>query len=54
MLQLAEDVFSTRTDANQLSVDEEVMYRLQKIHTASLSEFDDGNVSAAWVLVFPI
>ena len=53
MIQLADDVFSTRTDANQLSVDEEVMNRLHEIHPASLSEFDDGNGPAAWVLVFP-
>ena len=53
MIQLADNVFSTRTDANQLSVDEEVMNRLHEIHPASLSEFDDGNGPAAWVLVFP-
>jgi hypothetical protein len=53
MIQLADDVFSTRTDANQLNVDEDVMKRLHEIHPASLSEFDDGNGPAAWVLVFP-
>lgn len=53
MIQLADDVFSTRTDANQLSVDEDVMARLHEIHPASLSEYDDGNGPAAWILVFP-
>jgi GNAT superfamily N-acetyltransferase len=53
MIQLADDVFSTKTDADQLSVDEEVMTRLHEIHPASLSEYDDGNGPAAWILVFP-
>jgi hypothetical protein len=53
MIQLADDVFSSRTDANQLSVDEDVMKRLHEIHPASLSEFDDGNGPVAWILVFP-
>jgi GNAT superfamily N-acetyltransferase len=53
MIQLADDVFSTKTDADQLSVDEDVMARLHEIHPASLSEYDDGNGPAAWILVFP-
>ena len=53
MIQLSDEVFSSRTDADQLSVDEDVMTRLHEIHPASLSEFDDGNGPAAWILVFP-
>ena len=53
MIQLADDVFASRTDADQLSVDEKVMIRLQEIHPASLSEYNDGNGPAAWILLFP-
>jgi len=53
MLQLAEDVFATRTDPNQLAVDDEVIKRLQSIHSATLSEFDDGNGPVAWILSIP-
>ena len=53
MIQLADDVFASRTDSDQLSVDEKVMIRLQEIHPASLSEYNDGNGPAAWILLFP-
>ena len=43
MIQLAEDVFDSRSDPDQLSVDESVIKRLQSIHPATVTEFDDGN-----------
>lgn len=53
MIQLADDVFAVRTDPTQLSVDEGVIKRLQRIHPAAISEYDDGNGPVAWILIFP-
>lgn len=53
MIQLAEDVFSSRTDSEQLDVDQEVIERLKQIHPDSVSEFDDGAGPVAWVLMIP-
>ena len=53
MIQLAEDVFATKNDPNQLDVNEEVIERLQRIHPASVSEYDDGKGPVAWVLFIP-
>lgn len=53
MIQLAEEVFDVRNDPDQLNVDEDVLERLEKIHPATVSEFDDGNGPVAWVLVIP-
>jgi predicted GNAT family acetyltransferase len=53
MVQLAEDVFASRTDPDQLSVDEGVISRLQMIHPSTMSEYNEGNGPVAWILVFP-
>lgn len=53
MLQLAEEVFAVKNDPDQLNVDQEVVERLQKIHPATVSEFDDGKGPVAWVLLIP-
>lgn len=53
MLQLADEVFSSRTDSDQLDVDQEVIERLKKIHPDSVGEFDDGEGPVAWVLMIP-
>ena len=53
MIQLAEDVFASRTDPDQLSVDEGVISRLQMIHPSTMSECNEGNGPVAWILVFP-
>lgn len=53
MIQLADEVFASRTDPDQLSVNEEVIKRLQQIHPATLSEYDDGNGPVAWILIIP-
>ena len=53
MIQLADDFFATRTDPNQLSVDEKVIERLQNIHPSTMSEYDDGNGPVVWILVIP-
>ena len=53
MIQLAEQVFDSRNDPDQLDVDQQVLERLARIHPSAVSEYDDGNGPAAWVLVLP-
>ena len=53
MMQIIDEVFSTREDPDQLQVDESVIARLQELHPATLSEFNDGNGPAIWVLIIP-
>lgn len=53
MLQLAEEVFVAKNDPDQLDVNQEVLERLQLIHPATVSEYDDGNGPVAWVLLIP-
>ena len=53
MIQLADEVFSSRTDPDQLNVDEKVMERLELIHPDTLSEYDDGNGPVCWILCIP-
>ena len=53
MVQLAEEVFDSKSDPEQLEVNEEVLNHLCQIHPASVQEFDDGNGPVVWVLLFP-
>ena len=53
MIQLAETVFNSKADANQLDVDEHVISHLQSIHPATLSEYNDENGPAVWILMIP-
>jgi len=53
MIQLADEVFATKNDPNQLSVNPKVIKRLYKIHPATVSEYSDGNGPVAWVLLIP-
>lgn len=53
MLDLADEVFSTRHDPNQLDVDDRVLERLSQIHPCSVSEYDDGNGPVAWIILIP-
>jgi hypothetical protein len=53
MIKLADDVFDIKSDPDQLDVNQDVITRLQRIHPATVSEFNDGNGPAAWVLVIP-
>ena len=50
---MAEDVFDYRTDNSQLNVDENVISHLQEIHPATMSEYNEGNGPAVWILVIP-
>lgn len=53
MIQLADEVFSSRTDPDQLNMDENVMKHLQLIHADTMSEYDDGNGPVCWILCIP-
>lgn len=53
MIQLAEDVFATRNDPDQLDVNQDVIEHLHRMHPSTLSEHDDGNGPVAWVLLIP-
>jgi len=53
MIQLAEDVFATRSDPDQLDINEEVLDRLRRIHPSTVSEYDDGSGPVAWLLLIP-
>ncbi len=53
MIQLAEEVFATKNDPDQLDVNDEVIKRLQQLHPSTVSEYNDGNGPVAWVLLIP-
>jgi len=53
MIRLAEEFFETKNDPAQISVTEQVMDHLHKLHPATLSEFDDGNGPVVWILLIP-
>lgn len=53
MIQLAESVFDTKSDPDQLDVDEKVIERLLRIHPSTVSEYDDGNGPVVWILMLP-
>ena len=53
MIRLAGEVFSARTDPDQLDVDEAVIERLQSLHPATLSEHVEGDGPVVWILLIP-
>ena len=53
MIQLSDEVFSSRTDPDQLNVDEKVMKHLQLIHPDTISEYEEGNGPICWILCIP-
>lgn len=53
LVKLADEVFASKNDPHQLDVNQEVIERLQRIHPATVCEYDDGNGPVAWVLVLP-
>lgn len=50
---MADEIFSVKNDPGQLSVDEKVIQQLQKLHPASVSEFNEGNGPCIWILLIP-
>jgi hypothetical protein len=53
MIELSDEVFSSRTDPDQLNINENVMEHLQLIHPDTISEYDDGNGPVCWILCIP-
>ena len=53
LIELSDEVFSSRTDPDQLNVNENVMEHLQLIHPDTISEYDEGNGPVCWVLCIP-
>lgn len=53
MIKLADEVFETKDDPNQLDVNEDVIEDLLQIHPATVSEYDNGEGPIAWVLLIP-
>jgi len=53
MIQLSDEVFSSRTDPDQLNINENVMEYLHFIHPDTISEYDDGNGPICWILCIP-
>jgi hypothetical protein len=53
LIDLADKVFSTKNDPDQLEVNENVLKRLQKIHPMTVSEYRAEDGPVAWILVIP-
>lgn len=53
LIQLADSVFSVRTDPDQLDVNQEVLEHLEKLHPCCVSEWNEGEGPVCWVLLFP-
>jgi len=53
MIQLADEVFATKSDPNQLDINQVVIDRLRMLHPATISEYDEGNGPVAWIVLIP-
>ncbi len=53
MIQLADEVFDTKSDPEQLDVNEDVLNRLKALHPASVTEKSNQNGPIAWILLIP-
>ncbi len=53
MIGLAGKVFSAHNDPTQLDVDEVVMEKLEHLHPATLSDYDEGDGPVVWILLIP-
>jgi hypothetical protein len=53
MIELSDEVFSSRTDPDQLNVNATVMEHLALIHPDTISEYDEGNGPVCWILCIP-
>jgi len=53
MLQLVGEFFDVKNDPDQLSVDEKAMEKLNKIHPACMSEYNEGDGPIVWILLIP-
>lgn len=53
MMQIIDEVFSTRNDPDQLQVTPSQLNKLQQIHPATLNELSDENGPLIWALLIP-
>ncbi len=53
MMEIIDGVFETRNDPDQLQVSEQDIERLQALHPATLSEYNEGQGPCIWVLLIP-
>lgn len=53
MIQLAEEIFDVKNDPRQIQINPGVLAHLQKLHPATVCEYDDGHGPVAWVLLIP-
>ena len=53
MLQLADEVFDVKNDPRQIEINPGVLAHIQKLHHATVCEYDDGHGPVAWVLLIP-
>ena len=50
---MANEVFATKSDPDQLDVDENVIAHLKEIHVATVSEMADDKGPVIWILLIP-
>jgi len=53
MIKLAEEFFEAKSDPLQITVTEETMERLRRIHPATMTEKTDEDGPIAWMLLIP-
>jgi len=53
MITLADEFFEAKRDPMQISVDEETMAALKRIHPSTMGEIANADGPVAWVLVIP-
>jgi ribosomal protein S18 acetylase RimI-like enzyme len=53
MIRLADEFFDMKNDPDQISVNEQTMELLRKLHPATLNEKADSDGPIAWILVIP-
>lgn len=53
MIQLADEVFATRNDPDQLDVNEDVIKHLLRLHPSTVTEYNEGNGPLVWLLAIP-
>ncbi len=53
MIELADSVFDTKNDTDQIDVNQEVIHHFMQIHPSTVCEYDEGNGPVAWVLILP-
>lgn len=53
MIQLADEVFDVKNDPRQIQINPGVLTHIQKLHPATVCEYDDGHGPVAWVLLIP-